>query len=41
LVFHLGREADHSLPSSAEVKEWVDCTSTPQCAFMDNLTFII
>jgi hypothetical protein len=24
LVFHSGREADHSPPSSAEVKEWVD-----------------
>jgi len=23
LAFHLGREADHSPPSSAEVKEWV------------------
>jgi hypothetical protein len=22
LAFHSGREADHSLPSSAEVKEW-------------------
>jgi hypothetical protein len=24
LVFHSGREADHSPPSSAEVKEWVE-----------------
>jgi hypothetical protein len=24
LAFHLGREADHSRPSSAEVKEWVE-----------------
>jgi hypothetical protein len=24
LAFHLGREADHSPPSSAEVKEWVE-----------------
>jgi hypothetical protein len=24
LAFHSGREADHSLPSSAEVKEWVE-----------------
>jgi hypothetical protein len=24
LTFHSGREADHSLPSSAEVKEWVE-----------------
>jgi hypothetical protein len=24
LVFHSGREANHSPPSSAEVKEWVD-----------------
>jgi hypothetical protein len=24
LAFHSGREADHSPPSSAEVKEWVD-----------------
>jgi hypothetical protein len=23
LAFHSGREADHSPPSSAEVKEWV------------------
>jgi hypothetical protein len=24
LAFHLGREADQSPPSSAEVKEWVE-----------------
>jgi hypothetical protein len=24
LAFHSGREADHSPPSSAEVKKWVD-----------------
>jgi hypothetical protein len=24
LAFHLGREADHSHPSSAEVEEWVE-----------------
>jgi hypothetical protein len=24
LAFHSGREADHSLPSNAEVKEWVE-----------------
>jgi hypothetical protein len=24
LAFHSGREADHSLPSSAEVKKWVE-----------------
>jgi hypothetical protein len=24
LAFHSGREADHSLPFSAEVKEWVE-----------------
>jgi hypothetical protein len=24
LAFHFGREADHSPPSSAEVKEWVE-----------------
>jgi hypothetical protein len=34
LAFHSGREADHSPPSSAEVKEWVELTSTPQYAFM-------
>jgi hypothetical protein len=34
LAFHSGREADHSPPSSAEVKEWVEFTSIPQYAFM-------
>jgi hypothetical protein len=34
LAFISGREADHSPPSSAEVKEWVEPTSTPQYAFM-------
>jgi hypothetical protein len=30
LAFHSGREADHSPPSSAEVKEWVElCLHTP------------
>jgi hypothetical protein len=24
LAFHSGREADHSPPSSAEIKEWVE-----------------
>jgi hypothetical protein len=24
LAFHSGREADHSPPSTAEVKEWVE-----------------
>jgi hypothetical protein len=24
LAFHWGREADHSPPSSAEIKEWVE-----------------
>jgi hypothetical protein len=24
LAFHLGREADHSLPSSTDLKEWVE-----------------
>jgi hypothetical protein len=41
------READHSLPSSAEVKNAWSCTSTPQYAFIawclvkhrDNFTF--
>jgi hypothetical protein len=41
------RKADHSSPSSAEVKECVEYTSTPQYAFMmwclvkhrDNFTF--
>jgi hypothetical protein len=30
-----GREADHSLPSSAEVKNAWSCTSSPQYAFME------
>jgi hypothetical protein len=46
-VKRAGREADHSPPSSAEVKEWVELYSTPQYAFMawclvkhrDNFTF--
>jgi hypothetical protein len=30
LAFHSGREADHSPPSSAEVKEWVElCLRSP------------
>jgi hypothetical protein len=30
LAFHLGREADHSPQSSAEVKEWVElCLHSP------------
>jgi hypothetical protein len=33
LAFHSGREADHSPPSGAEVKEWVELylhsTNTP------------
>jgi hypothetical protein len=30
LVFHSGLEADHSSPSSAEVKEWVEmCLHSP------------
>jgi hypothetical protein len=30
LAFHLGCEADHSPPSSAEVKEWVElCLHSP------------
>jgi hypothetical protein len=33
LAFHSGREADHSHPSSAEVKEWVELY-LPQYAFM-------
>jgi hypothetical protein len=35
LGFHSGREADHSPPSSAEVKEWVELylhsPNTPSC----------
>jgi hypothetical protein len=35
LAFHSGREADHSPPSSAEVKEWVELYfHSPQYAFM-------
>jgi len=34
LAFHSGRVADHSPPSSAEVKEWVELFPLPQCAFM-------
>jgi hypothetical protein len=33
LAFHSGREADHSPPSNAEVKEWVELTSTPPIRF--------
>jgi hypothetical protein len=33
-VKRLGREADHSLPSSAEVKNAWSCTSAPQYVFM-------
>jgi hypothetical protein len=30
LAFHSGREADHSPPSSAEVKQWVElCLHSP------------
>jgi hypothetical protein len=30
LAFHSGREADHSPPSGAEVKEWVElCLRSP------------
>jgi len=44
-----GREADHSSPSSAEVKKARSCTSTLPCVFMawclfkhrDNFTFIV
>jgi hypothetical protein len=32
LAFHSGCEADHSPPSSAEVKEWVELTYTPPYA---------
>jgi len=34
LAFHSGREAEHSPPSSAEVKEWVVYIPLPQYAFM-------
>jgi hypothetical protein len=49
LAFHSGREADHSSPSSAEVKEWVELylysPNTPsgrgtQGEHRDNFTFI-
>jgi hypothetical protein len=33
LAFHSGHEADHSSPSGAEVKEWVE-PCLPQYAFM-------
>jgi len=33
-----GREADHSPPSSAKVKNAWSCTSTPPYAIMDNFT---
>jgi hypothetical protein len=48
LAFHSGREADHSPPSSAEVKEWVELylhsSNTPswrgaQREHRDNFTF--
>jgi hypothetical protein len=48
LAFHSGREADHSRPSSAEVKEWVELSlhspNTPswrgaQGEHRDNFTF--
>jgi hypothetical protein len=48
LAFHSGREADHSPPSSAEVKEWVELylysPTTPswrgaQGEHRDNFTF--
>jgi len=34
LAFHSGREADHSPPSSADVKEWVALHHHPQYFFM-------
>jgi len=34
MAFHLGREADHSPPSSAEAKNGRNCTFTSQYAFM-------
>jgi hypothetical protein len=49
LAFHSGREAGHSPPSSAEVKEWVGlCLHSPntpswrgaQGEHRDNFTFI-
>jgi hypothetical protein len=50
LAFHSGGEADHSPPSSAEVKEWVELylhsPSTPSCRgaqreHRDDFTFYI
>jgi hypothetical protein len=50
LTFHSGREADHSPPSSAEVKEWVvlylHSPNTPswrgsQRGHRDNFTFYL
>jgi hypothetical protein len=50
LAFHSGREADHSPPSSAEVKEWVELyfrsPNTPswhgaQGEHRDNFTFYL
>jgi hypothetical protein len=50
LAFHSGREADHSPPSSAEVKEWVELylysPNTPpwrgaQGDHRDNFTFYL
>jgi hypothetical protein len=35
LEFHSGHEADHSPPSSAEVKEWVELYLHSQYAFME------
>jgi hypothetical protein len=50
LPFHSGREADHSIPSSAEVKEWVGLylhsPNSPSWrgahlrGYRDNFTFI-
>jgi hypothetical protein len=50
LAFHSGREADHSRPSCAEVKEWVELylhsPNTPsgcgaQEEHRDNFTFLL
>jgi hypothetical protein len=50
LAFHSGHEADHSTPSSAEVKEWVELylqsLNTPswrgtQGEHRDNFTFTL
>jgi hypothetical protein len=35
LAFHSGSEADHSPPSSAELKEWVELYSTPPIRLHD------